>query len=185
MLIEPPVVTQVFPDEFHLNTLDQLLPAIARLNPHVNIKAIVIGLMNRLSNYATNDNNAASQEDRAKSEEEAVAALLEKVRISKEQEEAKKQPKPDAEQANGEPAEQKESQAEPSKDAVKSAEESSSAGVNGVAKNGKAQEPKSRIPPHIKLFEVFYGQVTHLVQAQRLPIQDTIALLVSLANLAL
>ncbi|KAG9618508.1 vacuolar protein sorting-associated protein 35, partial [Aureobasidium melanogenum] len=38
------VITQVFPDEFHLHTLDQFLSATARLNPHVNVKAIVIGL---------------------------------------------------------------------------------------------------------------------------------------------
>ena len=37
----------------------------------------------------------------------------------------------------------------------------------------------------MKLYEIFYDQVVNLVHAQRLPIQDTTALLVSLANLAL
>ena len=46
------VVTQVFPDEFHLRTLDQFLSACARLHPMVNIKGIVIGMMDRLSAYA-------------------------------------------------------------------------------------------------------------------------------------
>ena len=54
------VITQVFPDEFHLNTLDQLLSATARLNPHVNVKAIVIGLMDRLAAYAQREAEAKS-----------------------------------------------------------------------------------------------------------------------------
>ena len=180
------VVTQVFPDDFHLNTLDQLLPAITRLNPHVDIKAIVIGLMNRLSSYATADVEGESPEDRLKSEEEAVTALLEKVRISKEEESAKKQHKKDPEQANGEPAEAQNHEAESTKEASKPAKEPKEAETNGVDEAGKGKAGKGRgVPADIKLFEIFYGQVTHLVQAQRLPIQDTIALLVSLANLAL
>ena len=71
-----PVITQVFPDEFHLNTLDQLLSAIARLNPHVNIKAIVIGLMDRLSSYAARESESEPQDDRKKTEEEATTRLL-------------------------------------------------------------------------------------------------------------
>ena len=180
------VITQVFPDDFHLNTLDQLLPAIARLNPHVNIKAIVIGLMDRLSKYASTESGAVPQEERVKSEEDAVATLLEKIRISKEQDDAQKQPKKDGEQANGEPAEAKDGEAQKPKEAEKPAEEPPSPAVNGVADEDKKQSGKHRvIPANIRLFEIFYGQVTHLVQAQRLPIQDTIALLVSLANLAL
>ncbi|CAZ79879.1 unnamed protein product [Tuber melanosporum] len=93
------VITQVFPDEFHLHTLDQFLSATARLNPNVNVKAIVIGIMDRLSAYA-------------------------------------------AREAEG-------------------------------------------IPEDVKLYEIFFKQVLNLVNAQNLPIQDIIALLVSLANLAL
>ena len=195
------VVTQVFPDEFHLNTLDQLLPAIARLNPHVNIKAIVIGLMNRLSSYAQNESAAETEEERKKSEDEAVVALLEKVRISKEAEakaksKAKvKEQKEDADQPNGDHNDAAESISESvqtSTTAVDSVqtgetavEDERRASVNGTdAEPGQGNRSRG-IPAHVKLFEIFYGQVTHLVQAQKLPIQDTIALLVSLANLAL
>ena len=175
----------MFPDDFHLNTLDQLLPAIARLNPHVNIKAIVIGLMNRLSSYAQGEPDPEPPENRAKAEEEAVSALLERLRLSKEQEDARKQQK-NPEQVNGEPAANRDVEASTTDHVEKPAEEPSDAKVNGVADAGPEQNGKKRgIPAHIKLFEIFYGQVTHLVQAQRLPIQDTIALLVSLASLAL
>jgi vacuolar protein sorting-associated protein 35 len=52
--------------------------------------------------------------------------------------------------------------------------------------NGNDEDKKSRgIPENIKLYEIFFEQVMNLVNAQHLPIQDTTALLVSLANLAL
>lgn len=58
------VITQVFPDEFHLHTLDQFLGAVSRLNPHVNVKSIVIGLMDRLSEYAERDGPDDKSDDR-------------------------------------------------------------------------------------------------------------------------
>ena len=76
------VITQVFPDEFHLHTLDQFLAAVSRLNPHVNVKAIVIGLMDRLSDYAERESQNESEEDREKMEEEALATLLERVKLA-------------------------------------------------------------------------------------------------------
>lgn len=50
--------------------------------------------------------------------------------------------------------------------------------------DGEIQK-KRGIPNNVKLFEIFNEQVQTLVKMQRLPIQDTIGLLVSLANLAL
>ncbi|KPM44812.1 hypothetical protein AK830_g1739 [Neonectria ditissima] len=78
------VITQVFPDEFHLHTLDQFLGAVSRLNPHVNVKVIVIGLMDRLSEYAERDGPNDKDGDKAKVEAEALAKLLEKVKLQKE-----------------------------------------------------------------------------------------------------
>ncbi|KAL9118642.1 MAG: hypothetical protein Q9187_004812 [Circinaria calcarea] len=192
------VITQVFPDEFHLNTLDQLLPAIARLNPHVNIKAIVIGLMDRLSAYAEREAASESPEDRQKLEEEATAKLLEKLRLSKENKlsgvkENKSGPeKTNGEQANGHKTTKASSPEDGGAIEVNSLVDDSSAtevDAESTATNGDPEKPVSRgsrgIPEDVKLYEIFYNQVTHLVLAQRLPIQDTIALLVSLANLAL
>lgn len=191
----------MFPDEFHLNTLDQLLPAIARLNPHVNIKAIVIGLMDRLSAYAEREAESESPEARQKSEEEATVKLLEKLRLSKESKSSgakgDKGGKAGPEQTNGEQA----NGHKPAK--ASSLEDGATTEVNSptddgsatevddksTATDGDTEQPSSRenrgIPEDIRLYEIFYNQVTHLVLAQRLSIQDTIALLVSLANLAL
>ena len=179
------VITQVFPDEFHLNTLDQLLGAIAQLNPHVNIKAIVIGLMDRLSAYAARESESEPPEDRQKTEEEATANLLEKLRISKETK--KSDPKsdgvdgkqPNGKQVNGnKPPETpvQDSEQQPSKETEVS---------KGLENGEKSTAGKGGIPENVKLYEIFYDQVINLVNAQRLHVQDTIALLVSLSNLAL
>ncbi|KAL5181257.1 Vacuolar protein sorting-associated protein 35A [Glycine soja] len=45
-------IIQVFPDEYHLQTLDVLLGAYPQLQPSVDIKTVLSQLMERLSNYA-------------------------------------------------------------------------------------------------------------------------------------
>jgi vacuolar protein sorting-associated protein 35 len=45
-------IIQAFPDEFHLQTLEQLLNTTSNLNPDVDIKNIFISLMEKLSKYA-------------------------------------------------------------------------------------------------------------------------------------
>ncbi|KAH7286517.1 hypothetical protein KP509_32G010800 [Ceratopteris richardii] len=45
-------IIQVFPDEYHLQTLDTLLGACPQLQPTVDVKTILSQLMERLSNYA-------------------------------------------------------------------------------------------------------------------------------------
>uniref|UniRef100_A0A2P2MB48 Vacuolar protein sorting-associated protein 35 n=1 Tax=Rhizophora mucronata TaxID=61149 RepID=A0A2P2MB48_RHIMU len=45
-------IIQVFPDEYHLQTLETLLGACPQLQPSVDIKTVLSRLMERLSNYA-------------------------------------------------------------------------------------------------------------------------------------
>ncbi|EGF82306.1 hypothetical protein BATDEDRAFT_693, partial [Batrachochytrium dendrobatidis JAM81] len=106
------VVIQVFPDDFHLRCLDMFLSATARLQRTVNVKQIVISLIDRFSGYA------------ARAREEATGA--------------------------------------------------------------KDAQTISGIPDDVKLFDVFWTQITELIKARpEFTLQDTIALLVSLANLSL
>lgn len=42
---------QVFPDEFHLQTLDPFLKSCAQLQPGVNVKNVIISLIDRLTLY--------------------------------------------------------------------------------------------------------------------------------------
>lgn len=167
------VITKVFPDEYHLHTLDQMLSAIARLNPHVDMKKIVIGLMDRLSTYAQRENegqNAESKESKEakqKAEEEATVRLLEKLELERE-----KKPEPKTEQpaqTNGDVSAETEAPPPTEPEAAKPA-------VQGDASNGVGG---------VRLFEIFYDQVVNLVKTRALPVQDTMALLTSLVNLAL
>ena len=174
------VVTQVFPDEFHLHTLDQFLSATARLNPHVNVKSIVIGLMDRLSAYAAREAETEGTENKRANEQEAVTALLEKLKVTKENAQASS-PKPaengqDVNGENGETTEESTSTGTPA--------ETPSTEITDGQTNGETKKSRG-IPDNIKLFEIFHEQVINLVSMQRLPIQDVTALLVSLANLAL
>ncbi|KAM6480345.1 vacuolar sorting protein [Trichoderma sp. SZMC 28011] len=203
------VITQVFPDEFHLHTLGQFLGAVSRLNPHVNVKAIVSGLMDRLSEYAEREGGRERGPDQEKAEAEALANLLEKVKLQKEAEPevappaATEQPPPaeDAAATDSKPSteadqqlpEEGEASAPPAADeadttAVADESAASVAETETTAVNGKEGEEEGEAVGDAKdvpLYEVFFTQVKNLVEAQHLPIQDTIALLVSLCNLAL
>ncbi|KAL8514767.1 hypothetical protein ACS0TY_013737 [Phlomoides rotata] len=46
-------IIQVFPDEYHLQTLETLLGACPQLQPTVDLKTVLSQLMERLSNYAS------------------------------------------------------------------------------------------------------------------------------------
>ncbi|KAJ5539859.1 hypothetical protein N7513_008191 [Penicillium frequentans] len=167
------VITKVFPDEFHLHTLDLLLSAIARLNPYVDLKKIVIGLMDRLSTYAAKEGETESTERdpeaRKQSEEEAVTRLLEKLELDKEtkKQEPSEVSKGKAPQENG--TEEPSNSEEPAKEPEPANEE----------------DTKPSLPAEVKLYDIFYDQVVNLIKTRALPIQDTMALLVSLVNLAL
>jgi vacuolar protein sorting-associated protein 35 len=179
-------VTQVFPDEFHLHTLDQFLSAVARLNPHVNVKGIVVGLMDRLSAYAQRESESESPEQRKKNEDEAITNLLEQLKIQKEQKPA--EPTSPAAQQNGDSSEDHQPGTEEASvtSSTTAAETPASTTEPLADAEADGEIEKSRgIPKNVKLFEIFNEQVATLVKMQRLSIQDTIGLLVSLANLAL
>jgi vacuolar protein sorting-associated protein 35 len=51
-------IIQVFPDEYHLNTLDSLLATCGTLQEGVDIKSIIVCLIDRLANYASSSATA-------------------------------------------------------------------------------------------------------------------------------
>lgn len=140
--------------------------------------------MDRLSAYAARESESEPPESRRKTEEEATATLLEKLRISKETKAPSvKADQASGEQTNGTPTDGEESAARPTQENNGKASDDEPVGSAG---DEKLRPKKSRgIPENVKLYEIFYEQVVNLINAQRLPIQDTTALLVSLANLAL
>lgn len=170
------VITQVFPDEYHLHTLDKFLGAVSRLNPHVNVKSIVIGLMDRLSEFAERETTEKSPEQ-GELEAEALAKLLEKATMV--DAEAKK----DDGEAKEENADKDADQDDEAKDDAAKDDAAETDKANGSEANGKDADATDS--SNVQLYEVFFAQVKNLVEAQHLPVQDTIALLVSLQNLAL
>jgi vacuolar protein sorting-associated protein 35 len=186
------VITQVFPDEFHLHTLDQFLAAVSRLNPHVNVKAIVIGLMDRLSSYAARESAAEPVEERKQLEEEALAKLLQNVRLSQEKKDQEaaiaaqdtNAAKEGSEDINGSQETLTTLKVEEGSELSQSNTEATLVTANGEEETTTTKKSRG-IPDNVKLYEVFFDQVMNLVHAQQLPIQDTTALLVSLAGLAL
>ncbi|KAG2545157.1 hypothetical protein PVAP13_9KG412647 [Panicum virgatum] len=54
-------IIQVFPDEYHLQTLETLLSAFPQLQPSVDIKTVLSQLMDRLSNYAASSPEVLSE----------------------------------------------------------------------------------------------------------------------------
>jgi vacuolar protein sorting-associated protein 35 len=55
-------IIQVFPDEFHLRNLESVLSACSQLQSTVNVKSILVSLIDRLANYAMNGENKIPEE---------------------------------------------------------------------------------------------------------------------------
>jgi vacuolar protein sorting-associated protein 35 len=137
--------------------------------------------MDRLSTYATKDNESTLEpEARKQNEEEAVVRLLEKLELDKEQK--KKQAEAEAEATAANKAQENGTEA-PSKTDESTESPKEEGDSQEQAANG--DDAKPAIPAEVKLYDIFYDQVVNLIKTRALPIQDTMALLVSLVNLAL
>lgn len=142
--------------------------------------------MDRLSSYAAREAESEPSEDRKNTEEEATARLLQKLRISKDIEATEPQTHEDgSKQTNGETINGHKPTETPSIHVDGQSDETAAGNIDAVEDDKPVSRKKRGIPEEVKLYEVFYEQVINLVNAQRLHIQDTIALLVSLSNLAL
>lgn len=133
--------------------------------------------MDRLSAYAARDTETSvNVESRKQSEEEAVTRLLQNLELSKEsqKEKAAEDAATKASQENG--VEQ------PSKDTEESTQKPEAEATPSA--NGEGA-PTPDAPAETRLYSIFYEQVISIIKSRGLPIQDIMALLVSLVNLAL
>ena len=143
------------------------------------MKKIVIGLMDRLSTFAQRESENLSAEDKQKAEEEATLRLMEKMQISGDK-------KQEPIQENGEAASAAQTNGTKVEEGLSDANQSTISEAS-TAVNGDGSTKSSKLPSvtDVKLYEIFYDQVVNLVKTRGLSIQDTMALLVSLVNLAL
>jgi len=209
------VVIQVFTDDFHLHTLGPFLGACANLHPRVNIKNIVIALIDRLASYAAREAENEDPDEKRRQEEEAARRLAEKVKGAR----GKGKTVEDGEKAVPAEAGEWAGNAPPGPE---SPIKENGDGDTGAEADGEKTEPVPKgeketveakpeeekgkfrgIPDDVKLFEVFWHQVVELIKVGRaadsacganaasrqarpdLSIQDITALCVSLINLSL
>ncbi|KAJ3158528.1 Vacuolar protein sorting-associated protein 35 [Geranomyces michiganensis] len=68
------VIIQVFHDDFHLRSLDSFLSATAQLQRNVNVKQIVISLIDRFASYAARARDETKDQDHATAATEGAPA---------------------------------------------------------------------------------------------------------------
>lgn len=174
------VVIQVFTDEFHLHTLGPFLSATALLHPKVNIKQIVIALIDRLASYAAREAENEDPEETKRQEEAAAKRLAERVQSQKQRAKENGVRSPEATGGVELWSGYNDDSASTTSTTVTATPSDEKTAVEGPPKRFRG------IPEDVKLFEVFWHQVVELVKARPdLSIQDITALLVSLTNLSL
>lgn len=155
---------QVFTDEFHLHTLGPFLSATAQLHPKVNIKQIVIALIDRLAAYAAREAESEDPEETKRQEEAAAKRLAEKVKVQK----AKIRHDLNGHTNNG-TAEQDAWTSEPQSPVEVPPKDPEQASINGEKGKEKADAVTAKfrgIPEDVKLFEVFWHQVVELIKVR-------------------
>jgi len=167
----------VFTDEFHLHSLGPFLSATAQLHPKVNIKQIVIALIDRLASYAAREAESEDPEETKHQEEAAARRLAEKVKMQKarSRENGNYRPpepaSPTASEANawGSPPQPPPptiaTDLEKSLVAESLTDTSLGEGsVKGKEKEGLPVRKFRGVPEDVQLFEVFWKQVVELIK---------------------
>lgn len=183
------MLMQVFPDEFHLRTLGPFLTATAQLHPRVNIKTIVIALLDKLAAYAAREaENEAAEASNVPPPTPAKADVSTGANGKAASEGPTSPRQDDSEKPSTNGQDGGKSTEETSSSPEK--EEKSETSVTTTTTPAKPKLPEVKkyrgIPEDVKLFEVFWHQVVELIRARPdLTIQDVTALLVSLIGLSL
>jgi len=180
------VIIQVFPDEYHLRSLEPFLTATAQLHPKLNVKSIIIALIDRLAAFAAREAEAET-EDQTKTKLLTLTAEEKKKRKALSEAKAEKDDT-EEEPANEEDQENKEGDEEQgAENPANNGEEKTADADVGEEDETESSVKKYRgIPEDVELFVVFWTQIVELVKARPdLTVQDLTALLVSLTNLSL
>lgn len=163
------VVIQVFTDEFHLHTLTPFLMAVAQLHPRVNVKQIVIALIDRLAAFAAREAESEDPEEKRRGEEEAARRLADKVKGMRERAQSNAQR---SSQETPRPAEADEWAGTAEKETQEngSAEKPDEKEKEKDVEKDVPPEPPAKsksfrgIPEDARLFEVFWQQIVELIK---------------------
>jgi len=170
------VVIQVFTDEFHLHSLGPFLSATAQLHPKVNIKSIVIALIDRLAAYAAREAESEDPEETKRQEEAAARRLAEKVKVQKAKArenlnaqqvappEASVWDSPESPTSPTSATSEKEPEAPPPQPNGSDPLPSEQPSEKGKEKEGASVSKFRGVPTDVQLFEVFWKQVVELIK---------------------
>lgn len=182
------VVIQVFTDDFHLHTLGPFLGACANLHPRVNIKNIVIALIDRLASFAAREAENEDPAEKLKGEEEAAKRLAERVKGARGKgkgvSEGEKSPPPVEQPAEAsewagtgkENGAEAKSPTSPTKENGESSQTAEDGETSAPAKTEAQEQLEAKleikegskkfrgIPEDVRLFEVFWEQVVQLIK---------------------
>lgn len=178
----------MFTDEFHLHTLGPFLSATAQLHPKVNIKQIVIALIDRLAAYAAREAESEDPEETKRQEEAAARRLAEKVKAQRARlrqhvngngptspvagsaEWGSVPTSPTVEQPSVTEVDPSVNGTATTETAAPSVEGGEGEKVVEKGKEKASEEPSVRkfrgIPEDVKLFEVFWQQVVELIKVR-------------------
>ena len=171
---------QVFTDEFHLYTLGPFLSATAQLHPKVNIKQIVIALIDRLAAYAAREAESEDPEETKRQEEAAARRLAEKVKQARGVRQNGQTPSSPVTESSstlhnewGSPPTSPVAAEKPEEPTPLASNGNGTAEDVEVEKDGKGKEKEAEVeqvkkfrgvPENVKLFEVFWHQVVELIK---------------------
>lgn len=148
------VITQVFPDDFHLRTLQPFLSATAQLHPKVNVKQIIISLIDRLAAFAAREAEGEEPNDAKKQREENIRRIAQdrkrklqglQPEEEEEVEEKEEEPEQKQEEATADAAAEEEGEGEqqvPSKD-EEAVDDTPLGGEQEASDNAEAEDAKT------------------------------------------
>lgn len=167
---------QVFPDEFHLRTLQPFLSATAQLHPKVDVKQIIIALIDRLAAYAareaegeefeTTNTQPAQQQPAKKTDDDNVQNESESK--AKDEDEEGEEEKNDE---NGEKVDNDENidnsnSLTTEKDEKKPDVDNNETQNETPVQNNEIKKVRG-IPQDVELFVVFWEQIVELVKVKK------------------
>ena len=163
------VIIQVFTDELHLHTLGPFLSATAQLHPKVNIKQIVIALIDRLAAYAAREAENEDPEETKRQEEAAAKRLADRVQQQKEKLRERERQRLHRSMSSVDEAWADTPASPPSPVPDVAPPDPSAYGSSSfdpaLREEGKEPVRKFRgIPEDVRLFEVFWYQVVELIK---------------------
>ncbi|RCH99197.1 Vacuolar protein sorting-associated protein 35 [Rhizopus azygosporus] len=190
------IITQVFPDDFHLRTLQPFLSATAQLHPKVNVKQIIIALIDRLAAYAAREAEGEEPSETKKQREENIRRIADirkrKLQGLPVEEEEPQENEPVEEKKEAEENVENEETSETLADDEEVTETNDEDNADEVQEqkedekeeDSKVSPPEEEeesqavdnddtnvrkirgIPEDVELFVVFWGQIVELVKAR-------------------